>query len=278
MLVPLWRRAGVDVIAWTRADLDVTRPADVTSAVRDAGVGVVVHLAAWTNVDAAETEAAAAFAVNRDGSAHVAAACRDAGALCVYVSSDYVLQGDSEEPLAPAAPVRARGVYAESKAAGEAAVQQAGGDWLIARTGWVFGPGGRNFVDTMRGLAARHQPVSVTSDQHGAPTSTSLISAVLYRLVSSGRHGIWHLAPRGATTWFDVAREVYAVLGEDPALVTPCTTAESKRPAPRPGWSVLDVEATERAIGTALPPWERDVRSYLVTGKLPDSMEEAISR
>ena len=264
----------MEVTAWTRAAFDVTSGSDVHAAIVAAKVEAVVHLAAWTNVDGAEADPDTAMKVNRDGAAHVAAACRSAGATCIYVSSDYVLQGDRDEPLPPGAPVRPRGVYAMSKAAGEAEVRDAGGAWLIARTGWVYGPGGRNFIDTMRALAGEGKAVRVVDDQHGAPTSTRLIAGVLRVLLAGRRTGIWHVAPAGSTTWYHVARAVYAAAGADVALVSPCTTAEAGRAAPRPGFSVLDTDATAQALGHALPPWQRDVKAYVATGTLPGSAWE----
>jgi dTDP-4-dehydrorhamnose reductase len=145
---------------------------------------------------------------------------------------------------------------------------------MIARTGWVFGPGGRNFVDTMRERAANRTPSRVVQDQHGAPTSSRFIASVLLELVKAGSGGVWHVAPSGSTTWFEVARLIYTAAGADPALVSPCDSAELGRPAPRPRFAVLDTAATARALGRPLPPWQRDVESYVTTGSLPCSAWE----
>lgn len=277
-LLPLWRRAGVDVTGWTRRDLDVTNHDDVVAAIREARVDAVVNLAAYTNVDRAEDDRQAVMDVNWAGALNVAYGCLASGARCVQVSSDYVLDGGrQQEPLAVDAPMKPQGAYAMSKAAAEDAVRWAGTvgcRWLIARTGWVYGPGGKNFVDTMRGMARAGTPARVVDDQHGAPTSTRLLSAVLLELVRQDRGGTWHIAPAGITTWCGVARAVYAAAGQDPALVSPCTTEEASRPAPRPRWSVLDTGATAQAIGHALPPWERDVEAYVTTDSLPRSAWE----
>ena len=268
-LVPLWRRAGAEVLAWTLDDFDVRDAAEVRRAVLAGRPDAVLHLAAWTDVDGAEGAVAAALAVNRDGTAHVADACRVAGAHLVYLSTDYVFDGTAREPVGPAARPAPLGAYARSKAAGEAAVEASGARWAIVRTGWLFGPGGRNFVDTVRAAAAAGRALRVVDDQVGAPTSTGLVAEGLWGLVAGGRTGVWHLAAAGAASWFEVAREVYRVVGADPSRVAPCTTAAAARAARRPAYSVLDCRATETALGIALPRWEELVAAHLRTGRVP---------
>lgn len=267
-LVPLWRTAGDEVVAWTLADFDVTDGPAVLRAVRAAEPDVVVHAAAYTAVDRAETEPELVMRVNRDGAAHVAAACDAVGARCVYISTDYVFGGEAAAPIPADAPLRPAGVYARSKAEGERALAERRG-MLIARSAWMFGPHGANFVDTMRRAAAEGRRVRVVNDQHGAPTSARLVAEVLWALVRGGASGVRHVVAAGATTWFEVARVVYAAAGADTGLVEPCTTAESGRAAPRPRYSVLDAAATVRDVGRPLPVWEDHVRSYVLTGVLP---------
>ena len=273
-LVPLWRAAGVDIVEWTHAALDVTDAAAVRRAVADAAPDAVVHLAAWTDVDGAEAQPEASLAVNAGGTRHVAEACAARGARCIYVSSDYVLNGDGGAPLATDAPLRPAGVYARGKAEGEAATRAAGGRWLIARTGWVYGPHGKNFVDTMAQRARGGVASAVVDDQEGAPNSTRFIASVLLQLARQDRAGLWHVATAGTASWFDVARVVYRAAGADPALVTPQSSASAARPAARPSYSVLDTSATVAALGHPLPPWERDVEAYVETGTLPASAWE----
>ena len=241
----------------------------VRRAVREARPDVVLHLAAYTAVDRAEAEADLAMAVNRDGTANVCAACREAGARVVYVSTDYVFDGRASAPLAPAAPRSPLGAYARAKAAGEAVVERSGAAWAIVRSAWAFGPGGPNFVDTVRRAAAERRPLRVVDDQVGTPTSTRLLAEGLWALVAIGAGGIWHLTAAGATSWHGVARAVYGAAGADPGLVAPCTTAESGRVAPRPAYSVLDCAATERALGAPLPAWQPHVAAYAGGGRLP---------
>ncbi|HXY68534.1 MAG TPA: dTDP-4-dehydrorhamnose reductase [Gemmatimonadales bacterium] len=268
-LVPLWRRAGADVAAWTLDAFDVRDAAATRRAVVADRPDVVVHLAAWTDVDGAEADPDAALAVNRDGTAHVAAACREAGARLVVLSTDYVFDGSARRPIPPDTVPAPRGAYARSKAAAEAAVASCSGPWTILRTGWLFGPGGRNFVDTVRAAAAAGRALRVVDDQVGAPTSSRLVAEGLWGLVRAGKTGRWHLAAAGAASWFEVAREVFRAAGADPLRVTACRTAEAGRAAPRPAYSVLDCRATEAALGMALPRWEAHVAAYLATGRVP---------
>lgn len=268
-LVPLWRRAGADVIAWTLEDFDITDVGATRRAILDARPEVVIHLAAYTDVDRAESEPQVVMQVNRDGTANVCAACREAGAHLVCLSTDYVFDGSASVPIPPAAPCSPLGVYAQGKAAGEAAVEASGTVWTIVRTGWAFGPGGRNFVDTVRRGADEGCAVRVVTDQVGAPTSTRLVAEGLWGLVERRVTGHWHLAAAGAASWFEVARAVYGCARSDPALVAPCSSREAARVARRPAYSVLDCRATETELGVALPGWKEQVAAYVRTGRVP---------
>ena len=269
MLVPLWRKAGAQVVSWDLGDFDV-RDADVVRrAMADAHPDVVIHAAAYTAVDRAESEPDLAMAVNRDGTANVCRACVEAKARVVYVSTDYVFDGSASAPISPGARRTPLGAYARAKAEGEAAVERSTGPWTIVRSEWVFGPGGPNFVDTVRKAAAEGRALRVVSDQVGAPTSTRLLSEGLWGLVRLATTGHWHLTASGAASCFEVARTVYAAAGADPALVTPCTTAEFGRSAPRPAYSVLECGATRTALGVSLPAWEKHVTAYVRTGRVP---------
>jgi dTDP-4-dehydrorhamnose reductase len=264
-LIPLWRRAGADVVGWTHAELDVTDAGAVRRALSVSRPDVVVHTAAWTDVDGAEGAAAEAMRVNRDGTAAVTAAL-DAPATMVYLSTDYVFDGTARAPIVPETPVRPLGAYARSKAAGEAVVRGAAGPWLIVRTGWVYGPFGSNFVDTMRQAAAEERTVRVVDDQVGAPTSARLVAEALWGLLAAGARGVRHVAAAGETSWHGVARVVYAAAGADPSLVLACSTAESGRVAQRPAYAVLDCGDTVIVLGKPLPSWEDQVRAYVRSG------------
>ncbi|MEK6610313.1 MAG: dTDP-4-dehydrorhamnose reductase [Gemmatimonadota bacterium] len=268
-MVPLWRRAGAEVVAWRRADLDVTDEQAVLAAIADVMPDVVVHAAGYTAVDRAEAEPNEAMRVNGQGTANVCRACEAAGARVVYLSTDYVFDGYEAGPIAPDAAPAPLGAYGRSKAEGERAVRNAKGAWLIVRTGWTYGPGGQNFVDAMRMAAVERRPVRVVSDQRGAPTATRLIAESLWGLLMQDATGVWHVMASGLATWFDVARAVFEDAGAPAGLVTPCTTEELGRPAQRPANSRLDCGTTEARIGFAMPHWRQAVRRYIRTGLLP---------
>ncbi len=268
-LVPLWRSAGADVIPWTLGDFDV-RDGDATRrAIVGARPEIVIHAAGYTAVDRAESEPDVAMAVNRDGTANVCGACREAGARIVYVSTDYVFDGKARAPIPPDARPAPLSAYARSKAAGEAAVEGSGCRWGVVRTQWLFGPGGSNFVDTVRGAAEERRPLRVVDDQIGAPTSARLLAEGLWALTGLGLSGRWHLTAAGAASWFEVARAVYAAAGSDAALVSPCSSATSGRAAPRPAYAVLDCGVTGAALGVPLPRWDAHVTAYVRTSHMP---------
>ena len=268
-LVPLWRSAGADVIAWTLGDFDV-RDGDATRrAIVGARPEIVIHAAAYTAVDKAESEPDLAMAVNRDGTANVCRACREAGARVVYISTDYVFDGQARAPIPPEAKPAPLGAYARSKASGEAAVEASGCSWAVVRAQWLFGPGGSNFVDTVRRSAGERRPLRVVDDQFGAPTSARLLAEGLWALARLDLAGRWHLAAAGGASWFEVARAVYAAAGSEPALVSPCSSAESGRAAPRPAYAVLDCRATGAALGVLLPRWDAHVSAYVRTSRMP---------
>ena len=237
-LVPALRAAGWVVTAMDRADLDVTDPAECIAAVE--GHDLVVNTAAYTRVDDAETDEAAAFAVNAVGAANVARACSRGGARLVHVSTDYVFDGDATEPYTVDHPVAPRSAYGRTKAAGEWAVRALCPESWVVRTAWLYGAGGPNFVTTMLRLASERDTISVVDDQVGQPTWTVDVADLVVRLVAAGApYGAHHGTSSGRTTWFGLARAAFELTGLDPERVLPTTSDAFPRPAPRPAWSVL---------------------------------------
>ncbi|GAA0450335.1 dTDP-4-dehydrorhamnose reductase [Paractinoplanes deccanensis] len=241
--------SGADVVALTRAELDITDRAAVEAAVE--GVDVVVNAAAWTDVDGAETAEEAATAINGHGVANLAAA---AGKRLIHISTDYVFEGTATTPYpedAPTAPVNA---YGRSKAVGERAVLAAGG--YVVRTAWLYGQHGTNFVRTMLRLAATRDTVDVVDDQTGPPTWSYALARQLAALArSSAAPGIYHGTAAGSTTWFGLARAVFAEAGLDPSRVRPTTSDRFVRPARRPAYSVLGHNRWSETGIAPLPDW-----------------------
>lgn len=248
----LARLAGADVTAVSRADLDIT-DADATSAAV-AGHDVVVNCAAYTQVDAAEGDEPAAFAVNAVGAANLARACTHHDARLVQVSTDYVFDGQASRPYAEDAPLAPRSAYGRTKVAGEwAALACCPRTWVV-RTAWLYGAGGPNFVRTIARLAAERDELTVVADQIGQPTWTRDVAEAIVALVEAGAaYGIWHATSSGEASWHEFAQEVVRGLGQDPDKVRPISSSDYPRPAPRPAWSVLGHDRW-RAAGMPLPP------------------------
>ena len=235
--------------SFTRAQLDVTDRDAVGAALGPDDL--VINCAAWTDVDGAEGHEDEALRVNRDGARNVAEA---AGAV-VYVSTDYVFDGSKSEPYLPSDPVNPLSAYGRTKLAGEEATAQANPRHFIARSSWLFGNGGPNFVATMLRLGEENDSVRVVDDQIGKPTYTPHLAAALVGLAQSDDYGIHHLAASGQCSWFEFAREIFAGAGLD-TRVEPCSTAEFPRPARRPANSVL-------GGGPPLPDWREGLEAYL---------------
>jgi len=245
-----------DVRAATRDRLDITDAVAVREAT--GGVDVVVNAAAWTDVDGAEAAEAAATRVNGDGVATLAGACAATGALLLHVSTDYVFDGTATAPYAEDAAPAPVNAYGRSKLAGERAALAAGG--YVVRTAWLYGAHGRNFVATMLRLAGERETVDVVADQEGPPTWSYALAAQVVALAGAavaGRAapGVYHGTAAGQTSWYGLARAVFAEAGLDPARVRPTTSAAFPRPARRPTYSVLGHDRWAGTSVVPLPGW-----------------------
>jgi dTDP-4-dehydrorhamnose reductase len=253
---------GHDVVAVDIAEVDITDAAAVDAVVRDAAPGAVVHCAAWTDVDGAESAEAAALAVNGDGAGHVAAAAAAAGARIVHVSTDYVFDGDKDGPYVEDDPPGPLSAYGRTKLAGERAVAAAAADHAIARTAWLFGAGGKNFVDTVLRLGAEREELPVVTDQVGSPTWVGHLAPALLDLAESAGRGVFHVTASGTCSWYDLAAEAFAQAGVA-CRVVPTTAAQFPRPAPRPALSALRSTRPEAPV---LPPWQEGLAAHLGAG------------
>jgi len=256
---------GWDVIAADHARLDVGDRDAVLGAITSLAPDVVVHAAAWTAVDACEADPDRAWRVNALGGRHVADACRRVGAHLCAVSTDYVFDGTSPVPYREWDAVNPLSVYGRSKLGGEREVLGLSAGACVVRTSWVCGAGGHNFVKTMLGLAAQSGNVTVVDDQHGCPTFTSDLAGMIRTLAVARLPGVFHVTNQGTTTWYELARAVFALAGADPGRVVPIATAELEppRPAPRPANSVLD-NAALRLSGIPMLPEHREPLERLV--------------
>ena len=245
------RAAGDGAVGFTHAELDITDAA----AVREALAGAtVINCAAHTDVDGAESDPAAARAINVDGARNVA----EAAARAIYISSDYVFDGSKDGPYVESDPVNPISEYGRTKLDGERATLTASPQSLIVRTAWLFGSGGQNFVATMLRLGKERGTVRVVDDQVGCPTFTGHLAEALVALAEGHEHGFLHVAGAGSCSWYEFAREIFERAGVD-VEVQPCSTAEFPRPAPRPANSAL---VSERGA-PGLPAWQDGLDAYL---------------
>lgn len=263
-------RRGYDVSALHHADLDITDPAAVARHV--AGADLVVNCAAFTNVDGCESEPQAAHAVNAEGPGVIAAACADAGARLIHISTDYVFRGDVFEgdqtrPYEVDDAVGPVSVYGRTKLDGEKAVLAALPTAHVVRTAWVYtGADGTDFVAVMRRLAAGDRVIDVVDDQTGSPTySHALVSALLEVAGGDIRPGILHAVNAGAVSRFDQARAVFAEVGADPQRVRPVPTSAAPRPARRPVYSALSMAKSVAAGLSPLRGW-REALAEAIAG------------
>jgi dTDP-4-dehydrorhamnose reductase len=257
--------ANHEVVALSRAQVDITDPGAVAEAVMGVAPGAVLNCAAYTDVDGAEGHEAEARRVNAEGAGNVAAAAAAAGAAVVHPSTDYVFDGSKPEPYFESDEPRPLSAYGRSKLAGEAETVAANSRHYVVRSSWLFGTGGRNFVETMLSLAREQGRAVVVRDQVGSPTYTGHLAAGLVRLLDTSAFGLHHMAGAGECSWYEFALEIFEQAGVDCHVVS-CTAEEFSRPAPRPAHSVL---ATEIEGTIQLPHWRDGLRSYLAERPVP---------
>lgn len=257
-LIPYLRTRGHEVTG-VDLEVDIRARGPIDARVSEIAPEAIIHAAAWTDVDGAEANETAAAAVNADGARNVARAAARAGATLVYLSTDYVFNGTSDRDYTeddPAAPI---GAYGRTKRAGEvASLEEHPVGTRIARTAWLYGAHGSNFVDTMLRLGRERDVVQVVADQYGSPTWTRDLAPALEALIGLPP-GVYHTTGGGSVTWAGFAEAIFADAGID-CRVEHVTTAEFGRPAPRPARSVL---AVTRPGAPRLRSWREALRTYL---------------
>lgn len=252
-LVRTCELAGDEVAAADHDALDISDRDAVLAALSMVRPDVVVNCAAWTAVDACESDARKAMALNGLAVRWLAEGCDRAGARLVQISTDYVFDGTLDRPYHEWDDTVPGSVYGSSKLFGEREALTLGAAALVVRTSWLCGQHGTNMVKTVMRLAAEHSELAFVDDQTGHPTFTSDLAPMIRRLALDRRSGVHHVTNQGAVSWYEFAREVIAAMGRDPAIVRPISTAELRppRPATRPANSVLD-NAVLRMAGVSL--------------------------
>ncbi|RNC67772.1 MAG: dTDP-4-dehydrorhamnose reductase [Desulfuromonadales bacterium] len=247
---------GVDI-----EEIDITSPESVRRVLVTLKPRVVVNCAAYTDVDGCESNVALAMAVNGEAVGNLAAVTKEVGALLVQVSTDYVFDGGKGSPCLEDDPVNPLSIYGKSKLLGEEKARE-NPDHLIVRTQWLYGLGGKNFVETMLRLAKEKTELAVVDDQIGAPTWTVDLALAISELLDNGCRGTYHAANDGFCSWFDFAEAIFAEAGIA-MRVRPQTTEELGRPARRPLYSVLNCGKLVHDTGLQLEQWREALKTYL---------------
>lgn len=256
------------VLPCDRETLDITDYQNCHERTQEFKPDVVIHCAAYTAVDQAESDVDKAYAVNASGTRNMVLAAQSVGAKFCYISTDYVFDGTAKAPYHEYDNTNPQSIYGKSKRAGEVLVQSLSSAFFIVRTSWVYGLHGHNFVKTMLKLGAEKPELKVVNDQKGSPTYTVDLAQFLLGLAQTEKYGIYHASNTGECTWFEFAEAIFAeaksIFREDyPVRVEPCTTEEFPRPAPRPRNSVMEHLAIRTNGLRDLRPWREGLQAFL---------------
>ncbi len=267
---------GLEPLAMNHADLDITRSDQTQKIISDLTPGMVVNASAYTNVDEAETHTEDAYAVNRDGPAHLASACSVLAIPLIHISTDFVFDGQKKTPYLESDLISPLSIYGKSKAEGEMAVRAGLQQHLILRTSWLFSEHGRNFVKTMLGLGREKNQVSVVADQYGCPTSAAdlgrAILTMVQKIITRDKicWGTYHYCGQGTTSWHGFAETIFNLAAPYENLkirqVKPITTDQFPLPARRPLRSSLDCSRIRDQFGVETIPWQQSLAR--VIGKI----------
>jgi dTDP-4-dehydrorhamnose reductase len=248
--------------------LDITNTKDTYEQITKINPELVIHTAAFTDVDGAESKPELAFQANAIGTRNVALSCQRFDAQMIYISSDYVFDGTKTTPYVEYDQPNPLGIYARSKYWGELYTQWLLNKFIIIRSSWLFGRNGRNFAQAFLSQVKNQHNLRVVSDQVGAPTYTLDLAAAINDLISvqeqvgTGLYGIWHITNSGKCSWYDFAQEILKQI-KNTASIEAISTAQLERPAPRPRNSVLDNSNWRLQNFASLPPWQDALRRYL---------------
>lgn len=265
-LCPILEDNGYEVVETDVDTLDITDINSVKTVLESEKPDVVIHCAAYTNVDKAEEDLKTAELINVTGTENVADVCGKLGITLVYISTDYVFDGTKDEPYEPDDRTNPLNNYGMTKFEGEEAVRSLCDKYYVVRTSWLYGHHGKNFVETMLQLGKTQKELKVVDDQIGCPTWTVDLSNTIVELLESEEFGTYHACGSGCTSWFGFAQEIFK-MAELKVGLKPCTTSEFPRPAKRPEFSVMD-------NGGLLRDWRFALRDYLSLRVEDEEVEE----
>jgi len=253
------------VIGWDIEEIDIRKEEETVTKIEKLRPEIVIHIAAYTDVDGCELDEEKAFAVNAEGTKHVALAASRCRAKVVYLSTDYVFDGNKREPYLESDLPHPLNVYGLSKLKGEQYVQEWVKDFLIIRTQWLYGRYGKNFVASILRQAREKEILSIVNDQIGSPTCTADLAKAISVLIQFNGQGIFHVASSDLCSWYTFGQAILKLSGKDKVRVIPISSQELGRPAVRPFYSVLNCQKLRKETGLTLPPWSEALKDYLAT-------------
>lgn len=230
-----------------------------------AGKDVIINCAAYTNVDAAESNIELADMLNHRAPGILAEASKQANAVLIHISTDYVFDGQANSPYKESDAPCPRSVYGSTKLSGERSVRESGCRYIILRTAWLYSPYGKNFVKTIGGRCMTSESLKVVSDQYGSPTCAADLASAIMHIINSkalDRQGIYHFTDEGETSWFEFARTI-AEMRASACRIIPCTSEEYPSPVKRPHYSVLDKSLFKSTFHYQIPEWRESLRKCI---------------
>ena len=267
--------SNLSIQGFKRPDFDLTDAEQVRRSMEDFRPQVIINCCAYTQVDRCEDEEELATRVNGEGPGYLASVARDLDATLVHVSSDYVFSGDANRPYRENDVTGPMSAYGRSKLKGERAILDSGLEkYFIVRTSWLYGPWGKNFVETILRLAAEREELRIVADQVGRPTYTGDLAGAIFRLLdleadhdTDDLYGIYHFANQGQCSWHDFACEIVNIAREkglpvQAQRIEPIRTEQFPLPAQRPAYSVFDTTKYQKATGASIPSWQESLRAY----------------
>ena len=258
-----------EIIGWDIEEIDIQKEDESITKIEKLRPEIVIHIAAYTDVDGCELDKEKAFAVNAEGTKHVVLAASKCDAKIVYLSTDYVFDGEKREPYSESDPPHPLNVYGHSKLKGEQYVQEGVKDSLIIRTQWLYGPFGKNFVDSILRQATEKSALSIVNDQMGSPTYTLDLARAISELIQFGARGIFHVANGDFCAWDTFAEAILKLSGINRVKVLPISSKELDRPAARPSYSVLSCQKLKKETGLTMRSWSEALKDYLSTHRRP---------
>ena len=256
---------NVEVTGWDVDEIDIRQEVGTFSKIESLRPDVVIHLAAYTDVDGCEINPEEAFRVNAEGTKHVAKGARACGARVVYLSTDYVFDGEKKEGYVESDSPRPLNVYGQTKLKGEQYLQEQAEDHLIIRTQWLYGKHGKNFVSSILRQAREKQTLTIVNDQTGSPTYTVDLSKAIRTLIQHNSRGIFHVANREVCTWYAFGQAILKFSRIEGVGLIPISSKELSRRAVRPSCSILNTEKLKRETGMSLRSWPEALQEYLST-------------